>query len=55
MKSSSCLQLMHQTPKAIFDGFFAWGVLNDYRADWALANYVEQLETSVNTIQRNPG
>jgi len=45
---------MHQSPKAIFNGLFAWGVLTDYRADWALANILEQPE-NVNTIQRNPG
>lgn len=53
MKRAKSLQFMHQTPKAIFNGIFAWGVLNDYRADWALVSDVEQLE--INTIQRNPG
>lgn len=49
------LQSMHETPKAIYNGLFACGVLNDYRADWALALELEQLETSVNTIHRNHG
>lgn len=52
MKLANCLQFMHETPKTITDGLFAWGVLNDYRADWALACDIEQLET--NTMQRNP-
>jgi len=54
MNSVKSLQSMNHTPRAIFDGIFAWGVLNDYRADWALASNIEQLETNVNTIQRNP-
>lgn len=55
MNLTKSLQSMHQTPKAIYNGFFAFGVLTDYRADWALASDVEQLEVSVNTIQRNHG
>jgi len=55
MNLANCLQSMNHAPKAIYDGIFAWGVLTDYRADWALAGDVEQLEKSVNTIQRNPG
>lgn len=55
MKSSSYLKLAHQTTKTIYNGFFACGILNDYRADWALANYAEQPKISVNTIQRNHG
>ena len=54
MNSAKSLQSMTHTPSAIYNGFFACGVLNDYRADWALASDIEQLETSVNTIQRNP-
>ena len=54
MNFASCLQFMHETPKTISNGFFAWGVLNDYRADWALASDVEQLET-VSAIQQNLG
>lgn len=55
MKRAQSLQLMHPTLPTISNGLFACGVLNDYRADWALVNNFEQLETSVNTIQRNPG
>lgn len=55
MTKAKSLQLMHATPKSIFDGFFACGVLNDYRADWALVSNFEQLETGINTIHRNSG
>ena len=55
MNLANSLQFMHQTPKAISNGIFAWGVLNDYRADWALAGDIEQLEKKVNTIHRNHG
>jgi hypothetical protein len=54
MNLANSLQFMHQAPKTISDGVFAFGVLNDYRADWALANDI-QLETDSNAIQRNPG
>jgi len=56
MKRAQSLQFMHQVPKAIYtNGLFACGVLNDYRADWALVTNFEQLETEIDTIQRNPG
>lgn len=55
MKRAQSLQFMHPTFQTITDGLFAWGVLNDYRADWALVNDFEQLEKGVNTIHRNHG
>lgn len=54
MNSVKCSQFMHEITKTIPNGVFSFGVLNDYRADWALALDLEQLETSLDTIQRNP-
>ncbi len=53
MNLVNCLQFRHELPKTIFNGFFAWETINDYRADWALIGDIEQLD-KINTIQRNP-
>jgi hypothetical protein len=55
MKQVQQSKFMHPNFKAITDGLFACGVLNDYRADWALVNIFEQTEMNSNTIQRNSG
>jgi hypothetical protein len=48
-------QLVSSRPEIISNGFFACGILTDYRADWALVNNFEQQTINLNTIQRNPG
>ena len=41
--------------KAVSNDCFAYGVLTDHRADWALATYYQQPDKNSETIQRNPG
>lgn len=48
-------QSTSKRPETISNGFFACGVLTDYRADWALVDNFEQQKINLNTIQRNPG
>ena len=45
MSLANCLQFKCQNQKNVSGGLFAWGVLTDYRADWALADGLEQIET----------
>ena len=49
------LQRVSNRAEIISNGFFACGILTDYRADWALVNSFEQQRLNLNTIQRNPG
>jgi hypothetical protein len=45
MSLAKCLQFKCQNQNNISGGLFALGILTDYRADWALADSLEQVET----------
>ena len=55
MNQAQGLKSVNQSPEIISNGFFACGILTDYRADWALVNNFEQQTINLNTIQRNHG
>ncbi|MEI6835695.1 MAG: hypothetical protein WCK59_02580 [Candidatus Falkowbacteria bacterium] len=45
-------QFMHPNFRAISDGLFAYCVVTDYFADWALAINYQLPEIDLNTIQK---
>lgn len=49
------LQPMWSNLQALYKDCFAYGIVTDHRADWALAMYYQQPEKSLKTIRRNPG
>lgn len=55
MNRAQNLQSVSKRSEIISNGFFACGILTDYRTDWALVNDLEQQTMNLNTIQRNPG
>lgn len=55
MKKINSLQPECSHLKAMTNGFFAFGIVSDYRADWALANdNYQQLVTDSHNPGRNP-
>lgn len=55
MEKIKSLQPMWSNLQALYKDCFAYGIVTDHRADWALAAYYQQPELDSHTIQRNPG
>ena len=55
MRNILSLQPMWLNLRAVSNDCFAYGVITDYRADWALANNYQQLDTNTKPIRRNHG
>ena len=41
--------------KAVTNDCFAYGIVTDHRADWALVNDYQQLQENIKFIRRNHG